>query len=93
MRAPILALKAEDHYVRVYTERGDTLILMRFADAVEHVAHVQGLTVHRSYWVSAASVEKLVRNGRRFELKLSCGLIVPVSRAHEDAAQKAFSTS
>jgi len=83
IRAPIIALKAEDHYVRIFTERGNALVLMRFADALAHVAQMQGLRIHRSYWANEASIRKLVRNGRRSELHLVSGLIVPVSRAHE----------
>ncbi|MFZ1989724.1 MAG: LytTR family DNA-binding domain-containing protein [Alphaproteobacteria bacterium] len=84
IRAPIVALKAEDHYVRVFTERGNTLLLMRFADALTHVAQLRGLRIHRSYWVNEAAILKRARNGRRSELHLTGGLIVPVSRAHED---------
>jgi len=83
VRAPIIALKAEDHYVRIYTERGNALVLMRFADALAHVEQMRGLRIHRSYWASEASITKLVRNGRRSELHLAGGLVLPISRAHE----------
>jgi hypothetical protein len=33
----ILALQAEDHYVRVFTDRGDTLIRYRFSEAVREM--------------------------------------------------------
>lgn len=81
LRGQILALKAEDHYVRVFTDKGDTLVLARFADAALQL--VQGLQVHRSYWVHEDAIEAVARNGRRFELRLKNGLVVPVSRAYE----------
>ena len=81
--AAIIALKAEDHYVRVFTDHGDSLVLMRFADAISRVAQTNGIQVHRSYWVRESAIEALTRKGRRYELRLSNGLVVPVSRASE----------
>jgi hypothetical protein len=81
LRGPILALRAEDHYVRVFTAKGDTLVLMRFADAVSCLG--RGIQTHRSYWVSEDAIEGILRNGRRKELRLTNGLVVPISRACE----------
>jgi hypothetical protein len=81
----VLALEAEDHYVRVHTPLGSTLILMRFADAVEEMAGAEGLRVHRSWWVAKAAVRDGVSLGRRMNLVLEGGLAVPVSR---DAAPR-----
>lgn len=86
----IIALKAEDHYVRVYTEHSDTLVLMRFADAVARVAESDGIQVHRSYWVRNSVVKTLVRNGRRYELHLRNGQVAPVSRAFETRVKSRF---
>ena len=77
----IVALEAEDHYVRVHTARGSVLILMRFADAIAELDGLRGLRVHRSWWVARAAVTGAAKAGRRAELKLSNGLSVPVSRA------------
>lgn len=85
LRGSIIALKAEDHYVRVFTNKGDTLVLMRFADAVSRLEH--GLQVHRSYWVRENAVATLVRKDKRHELCLTNGLFVPVSRAYERAVR------
>jgi len=77
----LLALEAEDHYVRVHTARGSALLLMRFADAIAELDGRPGLQVHRSWWVARTAVTGAVKAGRRASLVLVGGLIVPVSRA------------
>lgn len=42
-RGALLALAAEDHYLRVYTDRGENLILRRFGDALADLAGLDGL--------------------------------------------------
>ncbi len=76
----LLCLRAEDHYLRVYTDKGDDLILFRLGDAEAELAPLDGRRVHRSWWVSRAAVVGVKRSGRRLELCLSNDLAVPVSR-------------
>jgi DNA-binding LytR/AlgR family response regulator len=78
----ILGLGGEDHYVRVYTAGGSSLVLMRFADALEEVAGQDGLRVHRSWWVARGAVTRLVRDGRTARLELTSGMTVPVSQPY-----------
>ena len=80
LRGGLLCVAAEDHYLRVHTTAGSALILYRMADAVSELAGVDGLQVHRSFWVAAGAVRGIERSGRRVSLKLSNGLVVPVSR-------------
>jgi len=77
----IIALEMEDHYVRVHTALGSELVLMRLRDAMAHVAEVEGLQVHRSWWVARGAVEDVVREGRNVRLVLPSELEAPVSRA------------
>lgn len=76
----IEALEAEDHYVRVHTAKGSALVLMRFADALEELGELEGVRVHRSWWVARAAVAGAVKEGRKVSLKLSSGQVVPVAR-------------
>ena len=79
----LLALEMEDHYVRVHTAEGSDLILMRMRDAVTELAGLEGLQVHRSYWVAAAAVAGVERKpDGKMTLLLSNGLRVPVSRSY-----------
>ncbi len=80
--AEILALKAEDHYVRVYTARGDTLVHYRFRDAVRGLASADGLQVHRSFWVRRSAITRHCSEGHSQFLHLVNGLKVPVSRSY-----------
>ena len=78
----LVCLKMADHYVEVFTTAGSTLILMRFADAVEELEGADGLRVHRSHWVARQHVLKASRrNGRTF-LQMTGGHQIPVSRGY-----------
>lgn len=78
----IVALEAEDHYVRVHRPSGSTLILHRFSDAVADLGPREGLQVHRGWWVARDAVAgTFLRNGKRW-LKLRNDLEIPVSRPH-----------
>ena len=76
----VLALQAEDHYVRVHTATGSDLVLMRMADAIAEADGIAGLRVHRSWWIASAAVASARSEGRRAELTLTNGLTVPVTR-------------
>jgi hypothetical protein len=85
----VLALEAEDHYVRVHTPLGSTLILMRFADAIAEMDGADGLKTHRSWWVAKAAVRNFVNRGRRMDLVLDGGLTVPVTREAASQVRRA----
>lgn len=77
----LLAISAEDHYVRAHTETGSQLLLMRFADALAEVEDLPGVRAHRSWWVARSAIARVVTKGRQVELRLANGLEVPVARA------------
>ncbi|MFD9900335.1 LytTR family DNA-binding domain-containing protein [Mesorhizobium sp. NPDC059025] len=79
--AAILALSAEDHYVRVRTDRGETLILMNLAAAIAALGEEAGVRVHRSHWVSRQLVEKASVRGCRCGVRVDDDTILPVSRS------------
>ncbi len=89
MRGDLWALQMEDHYLRVHTSSGNDLILHRMSDALADVAGLEGLQVHRSYWVARAAVAGAERDGRRLVLVLKNGLKIPVSRANVSAIKDA----
>lgn len=79
----ILALEAEDHYLRVHLEGGrSALILMRLTDAVAALAAVPGARTHRSWWVAKAAVTRIAKADGRAVLTLEGGLEAPVSRTY-----------
>jgi hypothetical protein len=80
--AEIWAVEAEDHYLRLHTSRGQDLILMRLADAVEELAGIEGTQVHRSWWVARDAISDARRGDGRATLVLKDGSEVPVSRTY-----------
>jgi hypothetical protein len=76
----VLALQAEDHYVRVHTRAGSTLLLMRLADAIAELDGLAGLRTHRSWWVAHEGVAAARIEGRRAVLTLRNGVEAPVTR-------------
>ncbi|AUX68862.1 hypothetical protein CHX26_04465 [Porphyrobacter sp. HT-58-2] len=77
----IIALEMEDHYVRVHTALGSALVLMRMRDAVALLGELEGMQVHRSWWVARGAVEDVLRDGRNIRLCLPRGIEAPVARA------------
>jgi DNA-binding LytR/AlgR family response regulator len=77
----LLCLQMEDHYLRVHTALGSDLVLTPLKDALAELTGVEGLQVHRSWWVARAAVAGSVSEGRNLRLKLVNGLAVPVARA------------
>ncbi|HZZ67045.1 MAG TPA: LytTR family DNA-binding domain-containing protein [Phenylobacterium sp.] len=80
--ARLIAVEAEDHYLRVHTDLGSELVSARFADALAELAGVAGFQVHRSWWAAADAIEGVRWRRGRGELKLAGGLTAPVSRTH-----------
>ena len=79
-QAALLAVEAEDHYLRVHTDAGEELITLRFADALDELAATPGFRTHRSWWVAASALEAVRWRRGRGEARLRSGLMVPVSR-------------
>ncbi|MCX9145895.1 LytTR family DNA-binding domain-containing protein [Erythrobacter sp. WG] len=80
-QARLIAIEAEDHYLRVHTEAGSDLVLMRMTDACALLPEAAGARVHRSWWAARGAVEALARREGKAALTLQGGLTVPVSRA------------
>lgn len=87
----LIAARAELQYVRIYTTRGNALILGALKDIAEQ--REGGQLVHRSWWVSNNHVRTLRRRGARCMLTLSNGLEVPVSRRRQQALINQFGSS
>ena len=52
---------------------------------MREVDGIDGMQVHRSHWVAATAVARMVRRGGRVFLKLTNGAEVPVSRTFAPA--------
>jgi len=80
--AALIAIEAEDHYLRVHTDAGDELITARFGDALAELAAAPGFQTHRSWWVAADAIDDVKWLRGRGEARLKCGLTVPISRSN-----------
>lgn len=78
----IIALGVEDHYVRVHSTERTEMLLLRLSDAIKEIEPLDGMQVHRSWWVARDAILASKRDGRNLRLSLSGGLEVPVSRAY-----------
>lgn len=88
--AKIIALEAEDHYLRVHFEGGQsTLILMRLSDAIAELPAGAGAQTHRSWWVAKDAVRGVTKADGRATLTLAEPLEAPVSRSFYKALNDA----
>jgi DNA-binding LytR/AlgR family response regulator len=82
-------VSAEDHYLRVHTSLGETMVLMRLADAVRELASLEGLQTHRSWWVARQGLADASRGDGKVTLTLKSGAEAPVSRTYLRAVKDA----
>lgn len=83
----VLALQAEEHYVRIHTRNGAELVHYRFSDAAAEMPVELGLQVHRSWWVAESAVRSAKRGSRRWQLDLVSDLNVPISDSYVKAVR------
>ncbi|MFT4091463.1 MAG: LytTR family DNA-binding domain-containing protein [Asticcacaulis sp.] len=76
----ICAICAEGHYTRVYTVSGDRFVDRSFSDMLRRVTPLEGMQVHRSWWVARTAVEGAQRKGSSLSLTIRGGVTVPVAR-------------
>jgi hypothetical protein len=87
--ARLIAVEAEDHYVRVHTDAGSELIAVRFSEAVEELGQAYGYRLHRSWWAAAEAIESVRWSRGSGEARLAGGLVAPVSRSYAPALKLA----
>ena len=84
----IIAVQAEDHYIRVHTDDQDELIYYKFSEAADELSRAGlGMRVHRSFWVSNSAVSAIARDKTGYRLQLVNGADVPVGRSYVEAAR------
>ena len=87
--ARLIAVEAEDHYVRVHTDAGAELVAMRFSEALEELARAHGYRLHRSWWAAGDAIEAVRWKRGTGEARLAGGLTAPVSRSCAAALKEA----
>ena len=85
----IIALQAQDHYVQVTTSKGSALVLLRMSDAVNDLGGLDGLQIHRSWWVNLRHASHLGKSATgRVQLVMDNGLCVPVPRSRQSEVKR-----
>ncbi|MEJ2816175.1 MULTISPECIES: LytTR family DNA-binding domain-containing protein [unclassified Caulobacter] len=87
--ARLIAVEADDHYLRVHTDAGAEMVTLRFAVALDELSGAHGFQTHRSWWVAAEAVEGVRWRRGGGELRLAGGLAAPVSRTHAPTVKAA----
>lgn len=85
--ATLYAVSAEDHYLRVHTNFGEELILMRLSDALKELIDHPGAQTHRSWWVAKQGIATSRKDNGKLVLSLHSGTEVPVSRTFRKAVE------
>ena len=88
-RSGVLRITSQGHFVDVVTDCGTNRLRMRLADAVDEMDGVAGFLTHRSHWVAQTAINTVEKDQGRFQLRLSNGDAVPVSRTYKSELEKA----
>ncbi|SCA54821.1 Response regulator of the LytR/AlgR family (fragment) [Candidatus Terasakiella magnetica] len=78
----VWAVSEEDHFIRVYGEKGEDRILYRFSDAVHDLKDFKGSCVHLSHWVLKEAIEKIEKIDDSYEILLKNGVRFPVCESY-----------
>lgn len=90
----LLAIIAEEHYMRVIRQDGEELVYAQLSRLVENIPGDIGMRVHRSFWVSYRAVQKVTPLPRgRLLLNLVDGRRIYVSRQYRTVFLEALSAA
>jgi len=84
----IIRLTMRDHYIEVFSDTGNKLVHMRFADALTEVANLNGSQIHRSHWVNYNEIDDVVKENGKVGFRMSDGTVVPIARSHKARLKK-----
>ncbi len=86
----IFRIEAQEHYIRIITDKEKRMVLYRFSDAVREMPESLGMQVHRSHWVAYRAIEEVLKEGQKLQLQLLNREIVPVSRSFQSRVEPLF---
>lgn len=81
-------LQMQDHYLRVVGHEGEALILISMRDAIAELEGIDGMQVHRSWWIAFDDLVQVTRDGRKTIVVMSDGTRIPVSETYRDALRE-----
>ncbi|MDZ7824287.1 MAG: LytTR family DNA-binding domain-containing protein [Ahrensia sp.] len=66
------------------------MVLLRLEDAIVELQGIEGMRVHRSWWVARSAVKNIVYDDGKMTLLLKSGTMIPVSRTHLKITREQF---
>ncbi|MBL1437374.1 MAG: LytTR family transcriptional regulator [Rhodobacteraceae bacterium] len=76
----LLSVSSQDHYVRILTHDGESVVRARLSDLIGQLDTQNGIQPHRSHWVARGAVHGIAcRDGHKY-LELNDGSEVPIAR-------------
>jgi hypothetical protein len=90
IKTNVIAISSELHYVRIYTEVKQYLILGSLKDVISEFEENSGIQIHRSHWVSKKYVKSIEKTKSGIICVLRNGLTFPVSRRKKNEIKTFF---
>lgn len=86
-RDNLLAIEAQQNYIRVILKDRSYTVLYRLKDAISEIPPEIGMQIHRSYWVRFNDLNYIIDGNK---LKLINDEVLPISRTYLREAKEAF---
>lgn len=80
----IVTVQARDHYVEITTPEGSAMVLMRLTDAVVDLGPLNGMQIHRSWWINLDHISEIASGANGPEVTMSSGQRIAVGRSFRD---------
>ena len=78
----LICIQAQEHFIKVYTDKGPSLVSWPFKKALAELSQYDGIQSHRSYWIAKDAFLGVEKNGHGYVANLKNGSSVPVSRTY-----------
>ncbi|MGB0900921.1 LytTR family DNA-binding domain-containing protein [Halocynthiibacter sp.] len=83
----LLSIQAQEHYVELRCINRSGITRLSISKAVKAVEAVDGMQVHRSWWVARRAAKQLKREDGKLVLELNSGETISVSRGRSSAVR------
>ncbi|WP_198645494.1 LytTR family DNA-binding domain-containing protein [Thalassobius sp. I31.1] len=81
----LLTIQAQQHYVQLSCINRNGMTRLSISKAIAQLDGVDGIQVHRSWWVARQAAKQLKREDGKQVLELNTGELIPVSRGRSGA--------
>lgn len=83
----LLTIQAQEHYVQLNCINRNGMTRLSITKAIAQLDGVDGMQVHRSWWVARQAAKQLRREDGKQVLELNTGELIPVSRGRSAAVR------